>query len=303
MQSLDDQNAWVVAANAARRHIPGSLALLIAVVTFGFTLKSAPAIYDLAQSLTGNTHLSIGGIRLAKSLSYFLPLNGTVAIFGYLWYERRPWPKARMSWFGFGLLAGAVSFLLALGVVYELGVVRFISRSALSAPLLGSIGGAVLIIGLRTFGEEFFFRAWLQPLVARSWGAPAALAATSILFGLVHVASRGIPLVAMINVTLAGAFFGLLAFRTGGLAAPFAAHWMWNALEQCMFGLTPNPGVDSMGTFIDLDLVGPTLLSGNGDGLNGSVGTIVVLIVCVAALAFAPRLTFWRQAQPQAPNA
>ena len=300
MQSLDDQNAWVVAANAARRHIPGSLALLIAVVTFGFTLKSAPAIYDLSTRLVGNSiHLSLGGVRLARSLSYFLPLNGTVAIFGYLWYERRPWPKARISWFGFGLLAGAVSFLLALGAVYELGVVRLISRSALSGPLLGSIAGAVLIIGLRTFGEEFFFRAWLQPLVARSWGVPAAIAATSILFGLVHVASRGIPMVALVNVTLAGAFFGLLAFRSGGLAAPFAAHWIWNALEQCMFGLTPNPGYDSMGTFIDLDLVGPTLLSGDGDGLNGSIGTTVVLIICVAALGFASRLTFWRQTQTQ----
>jgi membrane protease YdiL (CAAX protease family) len=302
MQSLDDQNGWVVSANAARRHIPGSVALGIAILTFAITLSAAPAIIVFAKSLFGqDAHFSIGGIRLTVSLSYFVPLNATVGLLGYLWYERRPWPRAHLSWFPFGLLAGTIAFLMTLAVAYALGVVRFVSSSAISIPFLVGLTEAVLIIGLRTFGEEFFFRAWLQPLLARSWGVPAALAATSILFGLVHVASRGIPLVALINVTLAGAFFGLLAFRTGGLAAPFAAHWIWNALEQCMFGLTPNPGVDPMGTIIDLDLIGPTLLAGGPDGLNGSLGTTVILIVCVAALTFATRLTSWRQAEAEVP--
>src|SRR5208337_2767919 len=160
---------------------------------------------------------------------------------------------------------------------------------AATPHLLAGIGEAVLIIGLRTFGEEFFFRAWLQPLLARSWGVPAGLAVTSLLFGLIHVFSRGVPLVVLVNVTLAGAFFGLIALRTGGLAAPFAAHWAWNAIEQCVFGLVPNPGFDSMGTFIDLDLVGPTLLSGGSDGLNGSLATTAVLVVCVVAMGLMGR--------------
>ena len=107
---------------------------------------------------------------------------------------------------------------------------------------------------------------------------------TSILFGLVHVFSRGVPFVVFVNVTLAGAFFVLWALRTGGMAAPLAAHWAWNAIEQCLVGLTPNPGVDSMGTVFDLDLVGPVLFGGSSDGLNGSIGTTAALIVCLALL-------------------
>ena len=287
MQSLDAQNAWVVSANAARRHIPGSLALLLAVAAFALTLWAGPSIFNFAAGLIARSMvLGTGGVRLVQSLAYFLP---PVLVLAFLWFEWRPWPHARPGWFFFGLLAGTVAFFLALAAVYELGVVRFIARSALTPHLLSGISGAVLIIGLRTFGEEFFFRAWLQPLLARNWGVPAGLAATSLLFGLVHVFSRGVPFIVLVNVTLAGAFFGLLALRTGGLAAPFAAHWVWNAIEQCVFGLVPNPGVDSMGTFIDLDLVGPTLLSGGSDGLNGSLGTTAVLVVCVAVIGLMGR--------------
>lgn len=291
MQSLDAHNAWVVSANAARRHIAGSLALIIAVLTFAFTFLAAPHLFNFAHYLAGHSiEMTVGNVRLVWSLAYFLPLNGIAFVLIFLWFEGRPWPRARAAWALFGLLAGAVGFLLALAAVYALGVVRFISASAVTPHLLAGIAGAVGIIGFRTLGEEFFFRAWLQPLLARSWGVPLGLVATSILFGLVHVASgRAVPPVAFLNVTLAGVFFGLLALRTGGLAAPFAAHWVWNATEQCVFGLVPNPGADPMGTFIDLDLVGPTLLSGASDGLNGSLGTTAALLVCVAALSFVTR--------------
>ena len=293
MQSLDEQNAWVVSANTARRHIPGSIALVIAVASFVLTIWAGPGIFNFAADVIGRAMiLGTGGVRLVRSLAYFLPSILAVA---FLLFERRPWPRGGAAgWFFFGLLAGTVGFLLALGAVYGLGVVRFIGDSAVTPQHLSGIGGAVLIIGLRTFGEEFFFRAWLQPLLVRSWGVPLGLAVTSILFGLVHVFSRGVPPVVLVNVTLAGAFFGLIALRTGGLAAPFAAHWAWNAIEQCGFGLVPNPGFDSMGTFVDLDLVGPTLLSGGSDGLNGSLGTTVVLVVCVVALGLMGRSSVGR---------
>ncbi|HUO93199.1 MAG TPA: type II CAAX endopeptidase family protein [Rhizomicrobium sp.] len=293
MQALDAENAWVVSANAARRHIPGSVALLMAVAIFGLTLWSAPSIFAFESKLIGQS-VNLGGIRLMISIAYFLPLNGMAIALAFLWFEGRPWPRARISWLFFGLLAGVVGFLLALAAAYGLGVVKFMGQSAVEPKLLAGIGGAGLIIGLRTFGEELFFRAWLQPLLARSWGVPLGLLVTSLLFGLIHVVTRGVPFIVLMNVTLAGVFFGLLALRTGGLAAPFAAHWAWNVIEQCGFGLVPNPGSDPMGTFIDLDLVGPTLLSGGGDGLNGSLGTTAALIVCVAALGFLTRSSIKR---------
>lgn len=287
MQPLDAQNGWVVSANAARRHIPGSVALLLAILTFAATIWAAPAVYNFtAGIISPSMNLSVGGIRLLRSFAYFLPLNGTAFILVFFLFERRPWPQARVMWFVTGLLAGALGFFLALADAYGLGVVRFISENTLSPHLVAGLVEATCIIGLRAFGEEFFFRAWLQPLLARSWGVVPGLIVTSVMFGLAHILSRGVPFIVFVNVTLAGVFFGLLALRTGGLAAPLAAHWTWNAIEQCVVGLNPNPGVDSMGTIFDLDLVGPTMLSGGTDGLNGSIGTIVALVLCIVALRF-----------------
>jgi hypothetical protein len=78
--------------------------------------------------------------------------------------------------------------------------------------------------------------------------------------------------------------FGLLAMRTGGLWAPFAAHWAWNWGEQSVAGATPNPGIDSLGALFDLDLSGPALLSGGADALNGAISTTVVLGILALGL-------------------
>jgi hypothetical protein len=77
---------------------------------------------------------------------------------------------------------------------------------------------------------------------------------------------------------------GLLALRTGGLWAAFAAHGVWNWTESCGVGLDPNPGVGAFGALIDLDLAGPALWSGGEDGLNGSLALTLVLGVIVTVL-------------------
>ena len=78
--------------------------------------------------------------------------------------------------------------------------------------------------------------------------------------------------------------FGLLALRTGGIAAATGTHVAWNALEQLLYGLDPNPGIGSFGSVIDKDLIGPALLGGSEDGLNGSLGMTAALMAIVVPL-------------------
>jgi len=115
--------------------------------------------------------------------------------------------------------------------------------------------------------------------------------ATSALFAAAHALGRPAGGLALVNDTLAGVAFGLLAFRSGGLLAPFAAHFAWNWAEQSLFGLTPNPGVDPLGSLSDLDLVGPTLLSGGRDELNGAIAATAALLLMIGlVLAWRPGL-------------
>jgi membrane protease YdiL (CAAX protease family) len=85
--------------------------------------------------------------------------------------------------------------------------------------------------------------------------------------------------VAILNAALAGLMFGLLALRTGGLAAPIAAHFGYNWAEQSIFGLTPNPGA-----VFNFDLSGPTIFSGGPDELNGSISVTIALGVVTLLL-------------------
>ena len=83
---------------------------------------------------------------------------------------------------------------------------------------------------------------------------------------------------------LAGTLFGMLALRTGGLAAPVAAHWAWNCTETLALGLSPNPGVGDFGALADLDMRGSALWGGSEYGLNGSIAATFVLVALITPL-------------------
>ena len=138
--------------------------------------------------------------------------------------------------------------------------------------------------------EEAFFRGWLQPVLAARWGPWVGLLTASLVFAAAHAAAAALSAhalgpVAWINDTLAGLAFGLLALRTGGLAAPVAAHWAWNWTEASVVGATPNPGVDPLGSLFDLDLVGAGWLTGGPDEMNGSLCASVALLGLIACAA------------------
>ena len=84
----------------------------------------------------------------------------------------------------------------------------------------------------------------------------------------------------------------MLAARAGGVAGAGGAHWAWNAAEQLLFGLDPNPGVGGFGALLDLDLVGAARWGGSAEGLNARWAmtvALLALLVHVAARWWEPR--------------
>ena len=133
--------------------------------------------------------------------------------------------------------------------------------------------------------EELFFRGWLQPVLARAWGPIAAIAITAVAFAALHVAGGARTPLTLLNLMLGGLLFGLLAWRSGGLAAPIAAHAGWNWSEAILFGLDPNPGAGGFGAVHDLDLLGPARWGGSPEGLNASIAMTFVLVALIVPLA------------------
>ncbi len=155
-----------------------------------------------------------------------------------------------------------------------------------AAPALGGLLAGTLAVLVQSAGEEIYVRGWLQPVLGRSIGAPLAIVAGSVIFMLLHLILGADTPVTLLNLFLAGCWFGLLAWRTGGIVAPIAAHFGWNWAEAILFGLTPNPGVGPFGSVVSLDLVGAARWGGGPEGLNASIGTsIALLAACLPLLA------------------
>ena len=186
-------------------------------------------------------------------------------------------------WMVVGLLAGAGGLAACVLYVWLNGSLRPVPLDASAQDHLLLAAGIVL---LGVAAEEFLFRGWLlsalQDMLGQSW----AVLLSAIAFSGFHWWAGGAAadVVSLANLMLGGLWFGLLAVRSGGILAPMAAHFAWNASESIVFGLDPNPGVDDLGALANYDLVGLPMWGGSGEGLNASIAMTIVLAALVIPL-------------------
>jgi hypothetical protein len=84
----------------------------------------------------------------------------------------------------------------------------------------------VLIVGIGApIVEEIFYRGLLQRALTRRFGVWPGIAGSALLFGVSHLQMLQLPALVLFGVVL-----GLLAERTGRLAAPIAAHIVFNMI-------------------------------------------------------------------------
>lgn len=265
-------HAWIVLIVAT--------ALMAAIVLVGPSLAGKLA----AWLLTGD------GSDAGFEALFTLTVSGAmliVAIAGIFVCREEKVLGAR-PWVGFpmGLLLGLGGLGLAVAYAELAGAVVPLVAKPDPIMLIAGLG----VVLLQVIAEEAYFRGWLQPVLARAWGAPAAVAVTALVFALVHCLGGARSPLTLANLLMGGVWFGLLAQRGGGIARAAGAHFGWNAAEQALLGLDPNPGVGSFGSVVDLDLVGPALWGGSAEGLNASLAMTMALVVFVAPLLIHRRL-------------
>lgn len=193
-----------------------------------------------------------------------------------------------------GLLAGAGGVLLATALARLAGVLQ---PGAGPRGEAGLIVWGSLVVLFAAAAEEVYFRGWLQPALARSFGLPVAILLSSLAFATLHLMGGARSPMTLVNLFLGGLLFGLLAARGGGLAAALAAHFAWNWTETIGFGLDPNPGAGSFGAIADLDLTGAPLWGGSDEGLNAGIGMTVALCALLVPFLIATRHLLWPPTQ------
>jgi hypothetical protein len=258
-----------------------------AVIVGGVVLGWAWVL--LAQRLGGS--ITSASEVVANALFYlilFVPLAGIALGAAALSHVRAlRIGEGPGRWIGLGMALGAGGLLATLALSWLQGGLApgSVPTAAVGVLLLG-----VVLTLFQTGVEEVFFRGWLQPALVGRIGPIAGIAATAVCFCTFHVAGGARAPMSLVNIALAGLFFGLLAWRSGGLVASLAAHFAWNVIESSLLGLVPNPANDVFGSLIDLDLLGAPLWGGQAEGLNASLGTVAVLLALIVPLVWRPAL-------------
>lgn len=231
--------------------------------------------------------LNLGWQDFIQTLVLFGALIGVALLWGWLAKAKvleLGVSPGKASGFGFVLGFGGV----CLAAVYA-AIAGTLSSHKVDHDILLFLLGTPLVL-YQCAAEEIYFRGWLQPLLGRQFGPWVGIGVTALLFaGLHYLVGAAVAPLSVLNIALAGALFGLLAWRTGGLAAPVLAHFGWNWAESMWLGLSPNPGVDAYGSILNLDMTGSALWGGSEEGLNASLAVTFVL------LALCAPLVLWRK--------
>ena len=174
-----------------------------------------------------------------------------------------------------GLGAGLAIFSVVVGVAAVLGVYRVFGWGTLEGWLPFFMAGGVFA----GFVEEVIFRGILFRWIEEFAGSWAALAVSSLLFGLAHWANPGATAFSSIAIAIeAGILLGGAYMLTRSLWLAIGIHAGWNLTQGLLFDVSVS-GVEVDGV-VEAGMKGPDLLTGGAFGLEASV---IALVVATAA--------------------
>ncbi len=154
--------------------------------------------------------------------------------------DKRPWrdvwlgrDAARPSLFVFGFAIGAA----AIGLPIILLIAGHWLRNA-GGPTGSWFGAAVrvtLFLAPAALLEELVTRGYILSVLREQWGWRWSIVATSVVFGLLHLANNGASIEPVLLVMLAGFFLASVLYVTQSLYAAWMAHLAWNWTMAVLF--------------------------------------------------------------------
>lgn len=141
-------------------------------------------------------------------------------------------------------------------------------------------GAAFLAVSLH---EELTFRGYWLFVVARRLNFWRAALILSVAFGAAHLGNHGENVIGIVHVFATGLLFCLMIRRTGSLWFTIGYHAAWDWAETFFYG-TPDSGLLGAGRFLNSSVHGPSWITGGTAGPEGSVLSIVALLVCAGLI-------------------
>lgn len=175
---------------------------------------------------------------------------------------------------GIGVVVGFLIMSAAVAVAAALGVYRIVEFER-GSDMAWIVFQAGIYAG---FMEELLFRGILFRWIEEFAGSWAALALTSILFGLVHGANPNATVLSTVAIAFeAGILLGAVYMLYRSLWVAIGLHFAWNVTQGFIYDV-PVSGIQVEG-LVEARLSGPQWLSGGAFGLEASV---IALVICTA---------------------
>lgn len=172
---------------------------------------------------------------------------------------------------GLGVAVGGALMAVVVGIAALLGVYRIVGTGGLGDAVFIIFGGG-LVAG---FVEEVLFRGVMFRWLEETFGSWAALALTSLLFGLAHLSNDNATWFSSFAIAMeAGILLGACYMITRNLWLPIGVHFAWNVVQGFVFDV-PVSGHPVEG-LVEARLAGPEWLTGGAFGLEASVIALVV---------------------------
>jgi uncharacterized protein len=257
--------------------------ILIAIVFVGVATAAGQILLGLLREV-----FSLQNTAIANILAFLLitPLTYLTYSFYVRWMEEREVTELSSSnaWkeLGLGALIGFGLFSLVILELWLLGYYRVLSLEFLYLFLFGSLLGALT----SAWVQELIFRAALYRITEEWLGTWWALVISSLLFGLIHLSSKGATLVSALVVSLeAGLILGAAYTLTHRIWMALGIHMAWDFANDGIYGvgIAGQSGAKLAG-LIHANLSGPLLFTGGMLGVEASVLTLVVTLLAGAAI-------------------
>ena len=260
----------------------GSLMGSLATVPLFLALRNIPLFFNNKDLLS--LLITLFSFAFISLLVFFRVKVIEKRSFSSIGFNKNNWLKKYSLGFLIGLAMMSIIVLILLPFGYitiEKNPIQPVGVSAIASVL-------VILLGWIIQGatEEIVTRGWLLNVLSTKYNIGVGLLISSTLFGLMHLTNPNVNYIAVINIILVGLFYGLYVIKTNDLWAVCGMHSAWNFAQGNIFGFKVS-GLDvSIGSLIDLNLVGSDFVTGGIFGPEAGITATFILLASIGILLF-----------------
>ena len=260
----------------------GSLMGSLATVPLFLALRNIPLFFNNKDLLS--LLITLFSLAFISLLVFFRVKVIEKRSFSSIGFNKNNWLKK----YSLGFLIGLAMMSIIVLILFPFGYIT-VEKNPIQPVGISAIASVlVILLGWIIQGatEEIVTRGWLLNVLSTKYNIGVGLLISSTLFGLMHLTNPNVNYIAVINIILVGLFYGLYVIKTNDLWAVCGMHSAWNFAQGNIFGFKVS-GLDvSVGSLIDLNLVGSDFVTGGIFGPEAGITATFILLASIGILLF-----------------